>query len=55
MTKSRIVENLKVIAIDKEDMKTLDAMAANGKQQRVNTPAFGWDLGFDDWYGPVKK
>lgn len=25
-------------------MKTLDGMAASGKQQRVNTPLFGWDL-----------
>jgi hypothetical protein len=22
----------------------LDGMAASGKQQRVNTPLFGWDL-----------
>lgn len=31
-------------------METLDGMAAKGKQQRVNTPLFGWDLDFDDWY-----
>jgi hypothetical protein len=26
------------------DMSTLNSMAAKGKQQRVNTPLFGWDL-----------
>jgi glycerol 2-dehydrogenase (NADP+) len=25
-------------------MDTLNSMAAKGKQQRVNTPLFGWDL-----------
>jgi glycerol 2-dehydrogenase (NADP+) len=55
VTKSRITDNLKVILLDKEDMQKLDGMAANGKQQRVNTPKWGWDLGFEDWYGPVKK
>jgi glycerol 2-dehydrogenase (NADP+) len=49
----RISSNAKVIALDSEDMSTLDAMAGNGKQKRVNTPKFGWDLGFDDWYGPA--
>ncbi|RSH90378.1 hypothetical protein EHS25_000983 [Saitozyma podzolica] len=52
VTKERIASNLTVIPLDAEDMKTLDGMAANGKQQRVNTPKWGWDLGFDDWYGP---
>ncbi|ORY26041.1 putative glycerol dehydrogenase [Naematelia encephala] len=54
VTKQRITDNLKVIALDKEDMEILNGMAANGKQQRVNTPKWGWDLGFEDWFGPVK-
>lgn len=36
-------------------MVKLDGMAAAGKAQRINTPKWGWDLGFDDWYGPVKQ
>jgi glycerol 2-dehydrogenase (NADP+) len=40
----RIEENGKVIAIAKEDMEVLESMAAKGKQQRVNTPAWGHDL-----------
>ena len=55
VTASRITENLKTIKIDAEDIKTLDGLAAQGKQQRVNTPLFGWDLGFSDWYGPGNK
>jgi glycerol 2-dehydrogenase (NADP+) len=55
VTASRITENLKVIALDRTDMEFLDSLAANGKQQRVNTPLFGWDLGFSDWYGPGNK
>ncbi|KAI5480144.1 hypothetical protein MNV49_001804 [Pseudohyphozyma bogoriensis] len=47
---ARIDSNLKAIALDQSDMKVLNEMAAKGKQQRVNTPLFGWDLGFDDWY-----
>jgi glycerol 2-dehydrogenase (NADP+) len=31
-------------------MVVLDALAAQGKAKRINTPLFGWDLGFDDWY-----
>ncbi|KFY16961.1 hypothetical protein V492_00970 [Pseudogymnoascus sp. VKM F-4246] len=55
VTPSRIEDNLKVIHIAKEDMDFLESMAANGKQQRVNTPLWGHDLGFNDWYGPGNK
>ncbi|MCJ1304830.1 hypothetical protein MMC08_007643 [Hypocenomyce scalaris] len=55
VTPSRIKENLKVIFITREDMELLEGMAAHGKQQRVNTPLWGHDLGFDDWYGPGNK
>lgn len=44
VTPSRIEDNLKVIHIAKEDMDVLESMAANGKQQRVNTPLWGHDL-----------
>jgi glycerol 2-dehydrogenase (NADP+) len=51
----RIVSNQEVIQISKEDMHALDGLAAKDKAKRINTPLFGWDLGFDDWYGPVTK
>jgi glycerol 2-dehydrogenase (NADP+) len=44
VTAARIEQNLKVVSISKEDMTALDSMAANGKQQRVNTPLWGHDL-----------
>ncbi|KAL4799015.1 protein GCY [Aspergillus venezuelensis] len=33
----------------------LDGLAAKGKAKRINTPLWGFDLGFEDWYRPVKK
>ena len=53
-TPMRISKNQEVIALSKEHMDKLDSLAAQGKAQRLNTPAWGFDLGFDDWYGPVK-
>ncbi|KAM0749957.1 aldo/keto reductase family protein [Meredithblackwellia eburnea MCA 4105] len=50
VTPSRIKTNLALIDLSDEEMKTLNALAAGGKAQRVNTPLFGWDLEFDDWY-----
>jgi glycerol 2-dehydrogenase (NADP+) len=47
---NRIVSNSQVIPLSCEDMVVLDALAAQGKAKRINTPLFGWDLGFDDWY-----
>ncbi|CAG5186709.1 uncharacterized protein ALTATR162_LOCUS11679 [Alternaria atra] len=49
----RIVSNKTVIELSDEDMALLDNLAANGKAKRINTPMWGWDLGFDDWYGPL--
>ncbi|KAK4087034.1 hypothetical protein Purlil1_8553 [Purpureocillium lilacinum] len=54
VTAARIEQNLKVVALPKEDMDLLNSMAANGKQKRVNTPAWRSDLGFEDWFGPVE-
>ncbi|GIJ86824.1 hypothetical protein Asppvi_005720 [Aspergillus pseudoviridinutans] len=46
----RIVSNRQVIPLSHEDMDVLNGLAAQGKAKRINTPLFGWDLGFDDWY-----
>lgn len=55
VTESRISENRKIISLSKEDLTVLDGLVADGNTQRINTPAWGFDLGFDDWYGPVKS
>ncbi|KOC18133.1 hypothetical protein AFLA70_156g002041 [Aspergillus flavus AF70] len=47
---SRILSNSQVIPLSQEDMNVLNGLAAQGKAKRINTPLFGWDLGFDDWY-----
>ncbi|KAJ5690896.1 hypothetical protein N7462_005288 [Penicillium macrosclerotiorum] len=47
---SRIVSNIKITSLSCEDMDRLNGLAAQGNARRVNTPLFGWDLGFDDWY-----
>ncbi|KAJ5712787.1 hypothetical protein N7493_009255 [Penicillium malachiteum] len=46
----RIVSNSQVTSLSDEDMDVLNGLAAQGKAKRINTPLFGWDLGFDDWY-----
>lgn len=55
VTEKRISSNKEVIPLSKEDLTMLDSLAANGKAKRINTPLWGFDLGFDDWYGPVKS
>lgn len=50
ITENRIISNGQVVALPDEDMKVLNGLAAQGKAKRINTPLFGWDLGFDDWY-----
>ncbi|KAL4886089.1 NADP-dependent oxidoreductase domain-containing protein [Aspergillus karnatakaensis] len=50
VSESRIVSNSQVIDLSREDMDVLDGLAATGKAKRINTPLFGWDLGFEDWY-----
>ncbi|KAH7411110.1 protein GCY [Cadophora sp. MPI-SDFR-AT-0126] len=54
VTEKRIDSNKEVVALSKEDLAVLDGLAANGKAKRLNTPLWGFDLGFEDWYGPVK-
>ncbi|CAN9282161.1 unnamed protein product [Alternaria alternata] len=48
----RIISNKTVIELSDKDIALLDDLAAKGKAKRINTPLWGWDLGFDDWYGP---
>ncbi|TFY81272.1 hypothetical protein EWM64_g2738 [Hericium alpestre] len=53
-TPSRIASNIKgaaaaAQALSKEDLATLDGIAAAGKQQRLVTPPWGIDLGFEHW------
>ncbi|OJJ59830.1 hypothetical protein ASPSYDRAFT_200755 [Aspergillus sydowii CBS 593.65] len=53
VTEKRIVSNKEVVSLSKEDLAVLDGLAAKGKAKRINTPLWGFDLGFADWYGPV--
>ncbi|KAI1072952.1 hypothetical protein LB507_008992 [Fusarium sp. FIESC RH6] len=50
VTEKRISSNNQVISLSKEDLSVLDSLAANGKAKRINTPLWGFDLGFEDWY-----
>lgn len=54
VTEKRISSNKEVIELSKEDLAVLDGLAAGGKAKRLNTPKWGFNLGFADWYGPVK-
>jgi glycerol 2-dehydrogenase (NADP+) len=55
VTPKRITDNMKVVELSKDEMVTLDGLAAGGKQQRINTPPWGTDFGFVDWYGAGNK
>ncbi|KAK5265706.1 hypothetical protein LTR99_008844 [Exophiala xenobiotica] len=53
---TRLKSNLQTVHLDDDDLKKLNELSEQpGKHKRYNTPLFGWDLGFDDWYGPPKK
>lgn len=54
VTEKRISSNRESILLSKADVAVLDSLAANGKAKRLNTPMWGFDLGFIDWYRPVK-
>lgn len=55
VTEKRITSNKQTVALSTDDLAVLDGLAAKeGKAKRINTPLWGWDLGFADWYGPVK-
>lgn len=56
VTPARISQNRGVVDLCKEDLEVLDRVAEHeGKAKRLNTPLWGFDLGFEDWYGPVEK
>lgn len=55
VSEARITSNREIVALSKEDLADLNALAAQGKAKRINTPLWGFDLGFADWYGPVKS
>lgn len=51
VTPARIASNLETVDLTANELATLNGLAeSKGKTQRVNTPLFGTDLGFDDWY-----
>ncbi|KAK6908077.1 aldo-keto reductase [Kwoniella mangroviensis CBS 10435] len=55
VTPSRIESNLKAIKLDASEVEQLDKLAESGKQTRVNSPPWGSDFGFPNWYGPNNK
>ncbi|KAJ4294209.1 hypothetical protein N0V90_007899 [Kalmusia sp. IMI 367209] len=55
VTEKRISSNRVVIKLSKEELDVLDSLAANGKSKRLNTPLWGFDLGFADWYAPSQS
>lgn len=54
VSEKRISSNKEIVALSPEDLAVLDGLAAKGKAKRINTPLWGFDLGFADWYGPVE-
>ncbi|KAL2850501.1 NADP-dependent oxidoreductase domain-containing protein [Aspergillus pseudodeflectus] len=50
VNEDRILSNNQIIPLSRKEMDVLNCLAAEGKAKRINTPLFGWDLGFDDWY-----
>lgn len=54
VTEKRISSNKDTVELSEEDLKALNEIAHKGKARRLNTPLWGSDLGFADWYGPVK-
>jgi glycerol 2-dehydrogenase (NADP+) len=55
VNEKRISSNKEVVSLSDEDLAVLDILATRGKAKRLNTPLWGFDLGFADWYGPVKS
>jgi glycerol 2-dehydrogenase (NADP+) len=50
VNEDRILSNNQITPLSREEMHVLNRLAAEGKAKRINTPLFGWNLGFDDWY-----
>ncbi|KAJ8113241.1 hypothetical protein OPT61_g4589 [Boeremia exigua] len=55
VTESRISSNKYAVELSTSELKILDSLAENGSAKRLNTPLWGFDLGFDDWYEPTKS
>ncbi|KAI8178230.1 D-galacturonate reductase [Colletotrichum sp. SAR 10_75] len=55
VSEARITSNRQVVELSKEELELLNGLAAKGKAKRINTPLWGFDLGFADWYGPVES
>lgn len=55
VNEKRISSNKEIIELSKNDIDKLDRLAASGKAKRINTPLWGFDLGFDDWYAPKEQ
>lgn len=53
-TKERIISNSKIIALSSTDLAILNNLVVTGNSKRLNTPLWGSDLGFADWYGSDK-
>jgi glycerol 2-dehydrogenase (NADP+) len=54
VSEKRISSNRETVEISSDDLAVLDGLAVKGKAKRINTPLWGFDLGFEDWYGPVQ-
>lgn len=54
VSEKRISSNKEIVALSSDEQGLLDGLAAKGKAKRINTPLWGFDLGFADWYGPVE-
>ena len=55
VTPSRISDNQKTVGLSKDEVAALDGLAAQGKQARINSPPWGTDHGFPNWYGVGNK
>ncbi|KAI8226038.1 D-galacturonate reductase [Colletotrichum sp. SAR 10_86] len=55
VSEARITSNRQVVELSKQELELLNGLAAKGKAKRINTPLWGFDLGFADWYGPVES
>jgi len=53
VSEKRISGNRQTVQLSEEELTQLDNLAAKGKAKRINTPLWGSDLGFGDWYKPV--
>ena len=51
ITESRITSNKQAVELSESELEALDRLAEAGNAKRLNTPLWGFDLGFDDWYG----